>query len=113
MYLILAEASARNNDLETAQEALGALLANRDPEASATVDELSKDELLEAIYFNWRVEMWGEGRGLMTMKRFKKDVVRGSNDATAKANQTINWNDSRLYFNIPEREITNNPNYKE
>ena len=113
MYLILAEASARNNDLSTAQEALGALLANRDAAAAEEVGQLSKDELLEQIYFNWRVEMWGEGRGLMTMKRFKKDVVRGSNDATAKRGQTIKWNDSRLYFNIPEREITNNPNYKE
>ena len=53
--------------------------------------------------------MWGEGRGLLTMKRFKKSVVRGGNDF-AYPGKTINYDDSRLYFEIPENELTNNPN---
>lgn len=108
MYLILAEASARDNALTTARAALKALLDERDASAAAAVAGMNQTQLLDAIYYNWRVEMWGEGRGLMTMKRFKKSVTRGSNDA-ARPGQTYGYDDSRLYFEIPEREITNNP----
>lgn len=110
MYLILAEASARNNDLATARVALQALLAERDRTTAAAVATMDKDELLEQIYYNWRVELWGEGRGLMTLKRFKKTAVRGNNDAARAGGYQYNWDDSRLYFEIPERETTNNPN---
>lgn len=110
MYLIWSEASARNNDLTTARTALKDLLENRDPTVAATVDQMDKETLLNQLYYNWRVEMWGEGRGLMTMKRFKATVTRGSNDATPLATKEIKWDDSRLYFAIPERETTNNPN---
>lgn len=111
MYLILAEASARNNDLPTAQAALKALLDQRDASTAATVADMTKDELLDAIYYNWRVEMWGEGRGLITLKRFKKTATRGTNDATALAGKSYSYDDSRLYFNVPENEINNNPYY--
>lgn len=113
MYLILAEASARDNDLVTAQQALGYLLAERDETTAATVAQMDQAALLDAIYYNWRVEMWGEGRGLMTMKRFKKTVTRGSNDATPNKNMSISYTDDRLYFQVPQNELNNNPNYKE
>ncbi|WP_276879555.1 RagB/SusD family nutrient uptake outer membrane protein [Bacteroides heparinolyticus] len=111
MYLITAEAAARGNNPDLAKSVLKELLAERDTEAAGKVDELSAKDLLESIYFNWRVEMWGEGRGLMTMKRFKKDVTRGSNDF-AYPGETIKYDDPRLYFAIPEREIINNPMIK-
>ncbi|WP_255461423.1 hypothetical protein [Bacteroides sp. CACC 737] len=38
---------------------------------------MNADQLLENIYYNWRVEMWAEGRGLLTLKRFHKSMVRG------------------------------------
>lgn len=109
IYLIAAEANARANNLSAARQVLKTLLMNRDETVAATVDGMSQAQLLDAIYFNWRVEMWGEGRGLMTMKRFKKTVVRGSNDY-AYPGVSISYDDSRLYFEIPENEITNNPN---
>lgn len=109
MYLIAAEANARANNLPAAKAALKALLMNRDKAAAATVDGMTADQLLESLYFNWRVEMWGEGRGLMTMKRFKKTVVRGGNDYVYPG-KSISYDDPRLYFEIPENEITNNPN---
>lgn len=108
MYLILAEAAARENELPTSRMALKALLDERDPYAASAVTSMDQSQLLDAIYYNWRVEMWGEGRGLMTLKRFKKSVTRGSNDK-ARAGQTYGYDDSRLYFEIPEREVTNNP----
>lgn len=112
MYLINAEANARANNLPGAKIALKSLLNERDEKAATKVDGMSKEELLETLYFNWRVEMWGEGRGLMTMKRFKKSITRCEEDAMLP-NQTYSYDDDRLTFKIPEREITNNPNLKD
>ncbi|MDH6533911.1 RagB/SusD family nutrient uptake outer membrane protein [Parabacteroides sp. 52] len=109
IYLIAAEASIRANDLEGAKVVLKSFLSERDEAAAEAIEEMNSDQLLELMYYNWRVEMWGEGRGLLTMKRFKKAVVRGGNDATYPG-KTIDYTDSRLYFQIPTSEITNNPN---
>ncbi|MDH6312310.1 hypothetical protein M2137_001080 [Parabacteroides sp. PFB2-10] len=109
MYLIASEASLRAGDLATAKTVIAELLADRDEVAAAAVETMTSEELLELLYFNWRVEMWGEGRGLLTMKRFKKTVVRGANDFAYKG-ESFSYDDSRFYFEIPEREITNNPN---
>lgn len=109
MYLINAEANLRNNNQPAAKAALKALLDERDTDAAAKVATLGQDELLDMIYFNWRLELWGEGRSLMTMKRFKKSITRCAEDAMLPGT-TYSYDDSRLTFNIPEREITNNPN---
>lgn len=109
MYLINAEANARANHLTEARASLKALLDERDEATAATLKDMNADELLDNIYYNWRVEMWAEGRGLLTLKRFHKSMVRGENNY-ALTGQTIASDDSRLVFEIPEREITNNPN---
>ncbi len=111
MYLINSEANARINNLPEARASLKALLDERDATAAAQVATMNQEELLDALYFNWRVEMWAEGRGLMTMKRFKKTITRCDEDAMLPG-QTYSYDDNRLTFNIPEREITNNPNLK-
>lgn len=109
MYMINAEANVRNNNLPAAQETLAAFLTERDEERVAEINTLSATELLEEIYYNWRVEFWAEGRGLLTMKRFQKSMVRGANNVSF-AGEEISYDDPRLTFAIPEREITNNPN---
>lgn len=109
MYLINAEANARANHQPEAKAALKALLEQRDQATAAEVDNMNADQLLENIYYNWRVEMWAEGRGLLTLKRFHKSMVRGDNNY-ALTGETISYDDSRLIFEIPEREVTNNPN---
>lgn len=81
MYLINAEANARNNNLPAARTTLKALLAERDTETAAKVDQMSQEELMDEIYFNWRLELWAEGRGLLTMKRFQKSITRCQEDA--------------------------------
>lgn len=58
MYLINAEANARANHLPEAKAALKALLEQRDQATAAEVDNMNADQLLENIYYNWRVEMW-------------------------------------------------------
>lgn len=114
LYLIAMEAAARKNDDAAARELLKALYAQRTKSADLTavnaeIDKLSGNELLEKIYYNWRVEMWGEGRALTTMKRFEKSVAR-SGRSTYYTNETIAYDDPRLVFQYPEREQQNNPN---
>lgn len=111
MYLVNAEANARANHLPEARTALKSLLDQRDPTVAATVASMNQDQLLDEIYYNWRVELWAEGRGLLTMKRFKKTVTRGSNDF-AYPGESFSYNDSRFTFEIPEAEVNNNPNLK-
>ena len=111
MYLIAAEAYARQNGeekLKMAKEIFTVFLIERDPKVAETIEGMTQEQLLESIYLNWRVEMWGEGKGLLTMKRFKKSMIRGSNNYI-NAGKTISWNDSRLIFEIPEQEILYNP----
>lgn len=100
--------SARNDELGKAETYLKTLLNERDPEFASTLNGKSKNELLDLIYHNWRVEMWGEGRGLMTMKRFKKSIKRANNHY-AHQGETISYDDPRMTFEIPEVEIVNNP----
>ena len=84
------------------------MLLQRDPTVAATVDTWTSAQLLDNIYFNWRVEMWGEGRGLLTMKRFKKTVVRGSNDFSYPG-ESFSYDNPKFTFSIPEDEVVNNP----
>ncbi len=109
MYLINAEANARNNNLPAAKASLKALLDNRDTNAANNVNAMNKDQLLNEIWFNWRVEMWGEGRSLLTMKRFQKSVTRCPEDACLPG-KMYDYKDSRLTFAIPQKETQNNPN---
>lgn len=109
MYLINAEANARDNELPAARTSLKALLDERDEVVAEKVALMNQTDLLDMIYYNWRLEMWGEGRGLMTMKRFQKSITRCEEDAMLPG-RTYSYDDKRLIFNIPEREIANNPN---
>lgn len=109
MYLINAEANTRNNNLPAAKASLKSLLNERDVETAETLTNMSQSELLDEIYFNWRLELWAEGRGLLTLKRFQKSVTRCTEDAMLPG-QTYDYTDTRLTFSIPENEIINNPN---
>lgn len=115
--LIAAEAYTRNGDLNNGRVWLRKLLEQRDAEGvngtlADTVNTMSTAEkLLDAIYFNWRVEMWGEGRSLMTMRRFKATNAIGSNTyILAERGTNISYNDKSIIFVIPQSEINSNKN---
>lgn len=110
-YMIAAEAAARQNDLTTACQYLSAMLSGRDTEKATAITSMSQDELLEEIYFNWRLEFWGEGKSLLTLKRFEKSSTRPSNDyyQSLTAGGAIPYSDTRFTFAIPQREMQNNP----
>lgn len=107
MYLLHAEAAAQTGDESGARTSLKFLLDQRIPDASY-VDGLSGQALLDEIYLQTRIELWGEGKSYLAMKRNKASITRGANHLSYVA-VTIPYDDTRLTFKIPQSEIQNNP----
>lgn len=111
-YLTAAEAAARSNNDAEAKNYLLALLRNRTKadamEAeTARINGLSHTDLLEELYYNWRVEMWGEGFSLDVQKRFQKKSRR-STRSQYFADAEVDYTDPSLYYEIPRNEVRNN-----
>lgn len=110
-YLLSAEAAAKIGDEAAAKSRLVELLTNRlgsATEANNYVDSLSGEALQDEIYFQTRIELWGEGKVYLAMKRNDATVTRGSNHVF-RAGQTFQSSDDELSFEIPQTEIDNNP----
>lgn len=104
MYLLNAEAAAHlGRDANRLEE----LLSQRLDDVTY-LDALSGQALLDEIYLQTRIELWGEGKSYLALKRFKETVVRGSNHLSF-VGEPIPYDDERLTFEIPESEIQNNP----
>lgn len=107
MYLLNAEAAANLGMDAEARESLKALLDKR-VDDSSYVDALSGQALLDEIYLQTRLELWGEGKSYLAMKRNKATIVRGPNHLSF-VGEPIPYDDERLTFEIPEAEILYNP----
>ncbi|WP_309613649.1 RagB/SusD family nutrient uptake outer membrane protein [Flavobacterium sp.] len=111
-YLLSAEASAKTGDEATAKNRLKALLTIRfaggAAAADAYVDPLSGQALKDAIYLNTRIEMWGEGKTYLALKRNQATVTRGTNHVF-RAGQSFLYSIDEMSFQIPQTEINNNP----
>ena len=107
MYLLNAEANAKIGNTGQARESLKALMERRvdDP---GYIDSLDGEALLDEIYLQTRIELWGEGKSYLAMKRFKATTVRGDNHLTFQG-EAIPYNDERMQFEIPIDEVQNNP----
>lgn len=114
-YLIAAEAAWRNNEYDAALTYLKALTDERVKEGAETlydayIDGLKADSeaLGDAIQYNWRVELWGEGYGLQTFRRWGENVELGENHL--RANKSISPTTERVFtFIIPTSETMYNP----
>jgi hypothetical protein len=107
-YLLNAEAKARLAQDASARTALKSFLTGRITNL-AYIDALSGNALIDEIYLQTRIELWGEGKAYLAMKRLKKSVVRGANHLFFAGNR-FNYNDPQLTFVIPQAEVLNNPN---
>ncbi|WP_100610643.1 RagB/SusD family nutrient uptake outer membrane protein [Confluentibacter lentus] len=107
IYLLNAEANAKSGNDFAARTSLKAVLANRIPDVSY-VDALSGQALQNEIYLQTRIELWGEGKSYLAMKRNKATTVRGTNHLSF-VGVPIPYNDERMQFEIPLDEIQNNP----
>lgn len=116
-YLIAAEAAWANGDEATAVSYLQQLCSERiipgkESEFTTWLAGLSGDALKKAIIYNWRVEMWGEGYGLQTLRRLNKKVTLGKNHLH-RANADLDiTSDAYEQFQceIPSSETRYNPN---
>jgi hypothetical protein len=113
-YLIAAEAAVRDNNIADAQTYLFAITDNRvisgEEAAYGTWKAGLTDQtsLLAAIRYNWRIELWGEGYGLQTFRRFGEAVTLGDNHL--RSAKTISPGTARVFtFEIPTSEEYYNP----
>ncbi|MCR5863234.1 RagB/SusD family nutrient uptake outer membrane protein [Flavobacterium sp. J372] len=111
-YLLSAEAAARTGDEAAARTRLAELLTQRlaggAGAATAYVTGLTGQALQNAIYLQTRIELWGEGKSYLAMKRNQATVTRGTNHVF-RAGQSFQYNSDELSFQIPQIELNNNP----
>jgi len=111
-YLLSAEMSAKEGMDAEARNRLKELLAKRFPEDAAAeyayIDTLSGQDLVDEIYLQTRIELWGEGKSYLALKRNKETVVRGANHLY-EVGVPILYNDDKLTLEIPQSEVQNNP----
>lgn len=120
MVLVEAEARANLNDVAGAAQVLEELMSNRDPNFVAPN---TKDALLKEIWYQRRIELWGEGFRFPDIKRSatfayltenEKGLHRegtGIREAVVGSVVTItDALDARFLYRIPSSEINTNPN---
>lgn len=117
-YLIGAEAAAMhktNPNYALAYDFLTKLTDERVKEGKEAEYAAAKalwasdsQKLKEAINYNWRVEMWGEGYGLQTFRRWGKTVTLGENQF--RRQQVLSPTTEIIFtFIIPTSETNYNP----
>jgi len=107
MVLLHAEAQAHLGNDAASKTVLDILLSQRIVDTSYLVP-LTGQDLIDEIYLQTRIEMWGEGKSYLAMKRNKASITRGSNWLDF-AGETYDYDDEKLSFEIPEQEIRDNP----
>lgn len=110
-YLLYAEAAAKTGDEAGAKTMLKNLLESRlggTANADTYVDPLTGQALINAIYLQTRIEMWGEGKSYLAMRRNEATSTRGTNHIFQSGN-SFGFDADEMSFEIPQSEILNNP----
>lgn len=107
MYLIRAEALANAGDDAGAQTALETLVSNRDPGYTTS---LTGQALLDEIYLQRRIELWGEGFRWYDIKRRKQPLDRtgGIHNPALAQEMQLDAEDEFMIYQIPESELDAN-----
>ena len=112
MYLILAEAQAMAGDPATGAATLEAFVKTyRDPAytcASKDSVALTATQVQDKVWFQRRVELWGEGFSYADMMRLKKDMDRRGAGFEAHTTFFIPTGSDALLLPIPQDEIESN-----
>lgn len=112
MYLIEAEALARQSQDAAARTVLEALIQTRFPGYSAA--GFSGSGLVEEILLQRRIELWGEGFALIDIKRLNQGINRPTGPGNHGAPNfdpgvyTTGPSDPRFLMRIPQRELEAN-----
>lgn len=120
-YLIAAEAAWSNDDYVTAVYYLTQLCNERVISGQETayaawlLTLTSADAVKEAIVYNWRVEMWGEGYSMQMLRRLQKQRDLGSNHLS-RGDKTLDITSAegeQFQCEIPTSETRYNPSLKD
>lgn len=112
MYLIEAEALARQGQDAPARTVLEALVQARYPAYSAA--GFSGAALVNEVLLQRRIELWGEGFSLLDIKRLNQGLNRptgAGNHGAPNFNPVVYTtppHDPRFLMRIPQRELDNN-----
>ncbi|NRD22105.1 RagB/SusD family nutrient uptake outer membrane protein [Winogradskyella litoriviva] len=107
LHLLKAESLAKIGQDVAARTALSEVLSQRIPDISY-LNGLSGTALQDEIYLQTRIELWGEGKTYLALKRNHRSTgIRGDNHFYL-AGQSFTHNDERLTFEIPQIVIANN-----
>lgn len=109
VLLLNAEANAKLGNDSAAKTSLLAVVGDRWPTAANDINALTGAALEEEISFQTRVELWGEGKTYLELKRNERRITLPPNHLTNKG-QTLEYNSDELTFEIPLQEVQNNPN---
>ncbi|MCL3782004.1 RagB/SusD family nutrient uptake outer membrane protein [Prolixibacteraceae bacterium JC049] len=112
VYLSLAEASAKNNNIDDAKQYLKTLLQNRLRSTlfeaeSNKIDALSGDDLMEYILNERFKELAFEGHRWFDLRRTNQEAINHTFDGQT---YTLKQNDNRYTLPIPQEARLNNPN---
>ncbi|WP_163517250.1 RagB/SusD family nutrient uptake outer membrane protein [Gelidibacter japonicus] len=106
LLLLNIEALARSGQEGPAKIALADFVSQRGINP-LYVTGLNGQSLYDEIYKQTRLELWGEGKSYLAMKRNKATIKRGSNHLSFVGVE-IPFDDERLTFEIPLQEIQDN-----
>ena len=109
MYLIKAEAEARGGQEDAARQTLLEWEVTRDPEYK--LSQNSGQDLVEEIWTQRRIELWGEGFRFTDLKRQNKELDRRDSNHNEAICVTlyVPAGDPKWQFKIPKDEMNVNP----
>ncbi len=106
LLLLNIEALARSGQEGPAQTALADFVNARGVDGTY-VAGLSGQALYNEIYKQTRLELWGEGKSYLAMKRNQATIKRGPNHLSFVGVEMA-YDDDRLTLKIPQQEIQDN-----
>lgn len=111
MIFIKAEATAMAGNLEAGKTVLENFVkTNRQP--SYTCSAATAEELQNAVWFQRRIELWGEGFAMSDVMRLGKNVVRVVEGKTTNYPEEYQFNiasdDPWMLLRFVNKEVTNN-----
>lgn len=107
MILIQAEATAMSGDVAGGKKILEDFVRNyRDP--NYTCNATTAEGVQEAVWFQRRVELWGEGFSYFDIMRLKKPIDRRGANYEESVTYNIPAESKIMLWIIPEDEVNNN-----
>ena len=107
LYLMLAEAKGMQNVSDGVRELNNFVKSYRQQNYNCTAS--SREEFLEALWFQRRIELWGEGFSYSDLMRFQKPLDRRGGGFESSIVYNVAPDNPALIYEIVQSESQNNP----